>query len=70
MLHLLYDFHWQGDFIGTWKKKYKFILAIHALTYGLVVAIPFFLVGELDIILFMFLCFSHYFIVFARLLFF
>lgn len=35
MLHLLYDFHWQGPFIGEQKRKSFFFLFIHALTYGL-----------------------------------
>jgi hypothetical protein len=59
LAHLLYDFHWQGDFVATWKSKSWFILAIHALTYGLVICLtltflgiyepwhlPFFVIGH------------------------
>lgn len=35
LVHLLYDFHWQGDFIGAYKSKYLFLLFIHCLTYTL-----------------------------------
>lgn len=34
-VHLLYDFHWQGPFISEAKGKYNFILAVHALTWTL-----------------------------------
>jgi uncharacterized membrane protein YozB (DUF420 family) len=35
LAHLLYDFHWQGDFIGTLKGSYLFLLFVHALTWAL-----------------------------------
>ncbi len=35
LAHLLYDFHWQGPFIGEMKGKFWFILGVHALTYAL-----------------------------------
>ena len=35
LIHLLYDFHWQGDFIATNKGKRIFILVVHCLTWGL-----------------------------------
>jgi hypothetical protein len=38
LAHLLYDFHWQGDFIAQNKSKYPFILAVHALTWTLCIA--------------------------------
>ena len=35
LIHLLYDFHWQGDFIATNKGKHIFILIVHCLTWAL-----------------------------------
>ncbi len=35
LAHLLYDFHWQGDFIAQNKGRYFFILFIHALTWAM-----------------------------------
>lgn len=32
--HLLYDFHWQGEFIGTGKSKSWFLLFVHAATWS------------------------------------
>jgi len=42
--HLLYDFHWQGDFIGIYKAKYNFLLGVHSLTWtlGLIGILSFF----------------------------
>ena len=35
LIHLLYDFHWQGDFIANNKGKRIFILIVHCLTWAL-----------------------------------
>lgn len=35
LAHLLYDFHWQGPFIAENKGKRWFLLAVHALTWAL-----------------------------------
>ena len=35
LAHLLYDFHWQGPFIAAEKGKHLFLLAVHALTWAL-----------------------------------
>lgn len=35
LVHLLYDFHWQGEFIGVGKSKYDFLLHVHCLTWTL-----------------------------------
>lgn len=35
LIHLLYDFHWQGEFIAINKGKYLFILIIHCFTWAL-----------------------------------
>ena len=32
-VHLLYDWHWQGEFIGVGKSKYDLLLIVHALTW-------------------------------------
>lgn len=48
LLHLLYDFHWQGQFVGTYKGKYPFIMFIHSLTYGLIVGLPYILTTTND----------------------
>jgi len=39
--HLLYDFHWQGQFVGTYKSKNLFVLFIHCLTYAMFVGLPY-----------------------------
>jgi hypothetical protein len=38
LVHLLYDFHWQGDFIGVGKSKHFFLLLVHCVTYTLCIA--------------------------------
>jgi hypothetical protein len=48
LAHLLYDFHWQGDFVGTMKSKYWFIMFIHCLTYALVITATLVLLGALQ----------------------
>lgn len=35
LIHLLYDFHWQGSFIADYKSKSWFILGVHSITWGL-----------------------------------
>ena len=35
LAHLLYDFHWQGDFVANMKGERWFILVVHALTWTL-----------------------------------
>lgn len=35
LVHLLYDFHWQGPFIAENKGKHLFLLIVHALTWTL-----------------------------------
>jgi hypothetical protein len=64
LLHLLYDFHWQGQFIGEYKGKYPFIMFIHSLTYGLIVSLPYvFSRNILALLISIFsLTISHYFI--------
>lgn len=35
LVHLLYDFHWQGPFIAEMKAKSWFLLGVHSLTWAL-----------------------------------
>jgi hypothetical protein len=45
LVHLLYDFHWQGDFVGTMKAKYDFILWVHSATWSLLIILVFYYHG-------------------------
>ena len=46
LVHLLYDFHWQGQFVAEWKAKSEFIMAVHVLTWALLVlAVLYWLTG-------------------------
>lgn len=47
LCHLWYDLHVQGAFVSSAKRTDNFILALHAATWTLVCAIPFYLVGTL-----------------------
>jgi len=61
LVHLLYDFHWQGVFIGEYKSKYPFIMFVHSFTWALIVYLPLlYFTGIFAPILFSFLIFSHY----------
>ena len=63
LMHLLYDFHWQGDYVGIMKAKSNFILAIHSLTLAmlLVGVLALFDCSHLTLAL-IFLFVTHYFI--------
>ncbi len=66
LAHLLYDFHWQGDFVGIYKAKNKLIMFVYCLTWALLLSIimhafkPVALVDEA--IVFSFLFASHWYI--------
>lgn len=46
LIHLLYDFHWQGDFIAMNKGKKIFLLFVHCLTWSLFIWLAgYFLMG-------------------------
>ena len=49
-VHLLYDWHWQGDFVGVYKAKSDFILFIHSLTWAVLLALVFVYVKHTDTI--------------------
>ena len=59
LMHLMYDFHWQGDFVGTYKAKYIFILFIHCLTWALFLSLGLKLLGIYTLWKFMFLFTTH-----------
>jgi hypothetical protein len=44
-VHLLYDFHLQGQFIGEYKSKNMFIMFIHCLAYTLSINITMYWMG-------------------------
>lgn len=45
LAHLLYDFHWQNDFIAQYKGKRVFILMVHALTWAVFISLVLYLTG-------------------------
>jgi hypothetical protein len=48
LVHLLYDFHWQGPFIGNMKSKSNFLLAVHALTWAMLLCTVIYFMGALS----------------------
>lgn len=59
-MHLWYDFHAQGAFVGEYKSKSNFILCIHCLTYALALAIPMYFTNTLQYWTIPVLLVSHY----------
>lgn len=59
IVHFLYDFHIQGDFVGILKSNSKLIMFIHCLTYALVMLIPFYLFSTVTPLIFFILLSSH-----------
>lgn len=45
LVHLLYDFHWQGQFVADNKGKYPFVMFIHSLTWALCLFFVLYLFG-------------------------
>lgn len=45
LAHLLYDFHWQGQFVADMKGKSPFILCVHAGTWALLLWFTLYLFG-------------------------
>jgi len=45
LIHLLYDFHWQGPFIAEFKARSWFLLGAHALTWALCIMAGLALIG-------------------------
>jgi len=67
LIHLMYDFHWQGDFVGTYKAKYIFILFIHCLTWALFLSLGLKILGIYTLWKFMFLFATHFIIDLAKI---
>lgn len=59
LAHLLYDFHWQGDFVAQNKSRYKFILVVHALTWALLLSLVLWMLNALVAWKLLFLFASH-----------
>jgi hypothetical protein len=62
LVHLLYDFHWQGDFIGVLKSDYDFLLHVHCLTWTLCISAVLYYFGVFAIGKFLFLYITHFII--------
>ena len=60
LAHLLYDFHWQGEFISQNKGKRLFLLFIHALTWSLLVWCAFSINLKVGLFEFAFLFVTHF----------
>lgn len=61
LAHFLYDFHWQGDYIAANKGKFHFIMAVHSLTWGMIVYLPLmYFAKNFDVVLLFGLISSHY----------
>lgn len=59
LIHLLYDFHWQGPFVAEFKGKKLFILFIHALTWAMCVSLVLWFAGIFAWWKFIFLLITH-----------
>jgi hypothetical protein len=62
LAHLLYDFHWQGDFIAQNKSKYPFLLFIHALTWAMFLGVALYICKAFAIWKIAFLFITHFLI--------
>lgn len=60
LAHLLYDFHLQGEFIGTMKAKYDFILFIHSLTWAMLLCAVLLYFGVFHALCFPWLLWTHF----------
>jgi hypothetical protein len=59
LVHLLYDFHWQGPFIAENKGKNIFILFVHSITWALLIGAILLLGGIFFWWKLIFLLFTH-----------
>lgn len=61
LLHLLYDFHWQGSYISAGKRTSILLLSVHAATWALFLAVPFYVFGAAHLVwLTLFLFVTHW----------
>jgi hypothetical protein len=58
--HLLYDFHWQGQFISDNKGKRIFLLFVHCLTWALLLWLTGYFMSGWGIEIFLFLFITHF----------
>lgn len=58
--HLLYDWHWQGEFVGVGKASSDFILFIHSLTYACVMCAVLNFYYPFSIMWFIYILVTHY----------
>ena len=66
LAHLLYDFHWQGDYIAKGKNDSLFLLFIHSLTWALIISFALQYIGLFVVGNFSFLLISHLLIDFYK----
>ena len=59
LLHLLYDFHWQGDFVAKVKASNNLILGVHALTWAMLLCVPLYLLNYSVLEPLVFLAITH-----------
>lgn len=62
LVHLLYDFHIQGDFIGRLKGSNDFLLIVHCLTWALLLSVVLDVYGIYEPWKLFFLSMTHYLI--------
>ena len=60
LVHMLYDFHWQGPFIAEMKAKSRFLLGVHSLTWALLLAAVLWHIGGLYWWTIPFLAITHF----------
>jgi hypothetical protein len=58
--HLLYDFHWQGNFIAENKGKHIFILFVHCLTWSLLIWLTGYFIAGWNLWLLTFMFITHF----------
>ena len=42
LIHLIYDWHLQGEFVWTFKSRLITVLGVHCLTWAMLMSIPLF----------------------------
>ena len=57
--HFLYDFSWQGEFVGKYKSKSIFILLVHSFTWAAILTLVLAICGVKNFEVFAFLFVSH-----------
>ena len=60
LVHLLYDFHWQGEYVRIGKEKSVGLLFVHALTWGMLMTSVLYLFGIYAVWKIAFLIATHF----------